>query len=271
MEFLKKHYEKLILSVVLLGLAAVAATLPMKVNSEKQKEEDRKNSLIGAKVQPFPPVDLSTNQTVLDKVKRPIKFDIAGKHNLFNPVPWVEKPGGELVKIQGGNMGISALQVTSIHPLNMVMTLDDVIPTTGANGTNEYKYQVTVIREGAASNAKQGRAMSPGLTAAGIGTLKEVQGPPDNPTALVIELPDRTRVSISKEKRYSRIIGYAADLVCELPPLTKKDAKVGDRIQIGADVYAINSVDTNSVVLRDSRQKQYIKELNPNNPVANLK
>ena len=31
MEFLKKHYEKLILSIVLLGLAAVAVTLPMKV------------------------------------------------------------------------------------------------------------------------------------------------------------------------------------------------------------------------------------------------
>jgi hypothetical protein len=271
MEFLKKHYEKLILSIVLLGLAAVAATLPMKVSAEKQREEDRKQSLIGAKVTPFPPVDLATNQTVLDKVKKPIKFDIAGKHNLFNPVPWVEKQGGELVKIQGGNMGISALQVTAIQPLNLRMSFDEVIPTTGANGTNEYKYQVTVIREGATSNPKSGRAMSVGLTAAGVGTLKEVQGPPDNPAALVIELPDRSRVTISKEKPYTRIIGYAADLVCELPPLTKKGAKVGDRLQIGTDIYAINSVDTNSVVLRDSRQKQYIKELNPNNPVDNLK
>jgi hypothetical protein len=271
MEFLKKHYEKLILSVVLLGLAVVAAGLPMKVNSEKEREEERKRSLKEAKVTPFPPVDLATNQAVLEKVKKPIKFDIAGKHNLFNPVPWVEKPGGELVKIQGGNMGISALQVTAIQPLHMRMTFDEVIPTAGANGTNEYKYQVTVIREGATSGAKQGRAMSLGLSAAGIGTLKEVQGPADNPAALVIELPDRSRVSISKEKPYAKIIGYAADLICELPPLTKKGAKVGDRLQIGAEIYAINSVDTNSVVLRDSRQKQYIKELNPNNPVDNLK
>jgi len=270
MEFLKKHYEKLILSIVLLGLAVVAATLPMKVNSEKQREEDRKNSLIGAKPVPFPPVDLATNQAVLEKVKKPIRFDIAGKHNLFNPVPWVERPNGELVKIQGGNMGISALKVTAINPLNMRISFDEVIPVTGANGTNEYKYQVTVIREGATSNPKSGRAMSVGLPAAGIGTLKEVQGPPDNPAALALELPDRTRVNVSKEKPYSRIIGYAADLVCDLPPINKKNAKVGDRIQIGADIYAVNSVDTNSVVLRDSRQKQYIKELNTNNPVANL-
>src|SRR5437868_10208728 len=98
MEFLKKHYEKLILSVVLLGLAAVAATLPMKVNQEKQREEERKTSLLSPKINPFPPVDLTTNKAVLEKVKTPIHFDIAGKHNLFNPVPWVEKPNGELVK-----------------------------------------------------------------------------------------------------------------------------------------------------------------------------
>ena len=111
--------------------------------------------------------------------------------------------------------------------------------------------------------------MSVGLTAAGIGTLREVQGSPDNPTALVMELPDRTRVTITKDKPYTRIIGYAADLVCELPPVNKKGAKVGDQVQIPPDVYTIYAVDTNTVVLRDRRQKPFIKELNPNNPVAN--
>src|SRR5207253_5552201 len=129
MEFLKKHYEKLILSVVLLGLAAVAATLPMKVNEEKQKEEDRKNSLIGAKVEPLKPVDLTTNQAVLAKVKTPIRFDIAGKHNLFNPVPWVEKQGGELQKLPGGGAaGMAALEVTAVTPLQMIVSFDEVIP-----------------------------------------------------------------------------------------------------------------------------------------------
>src|SRR5258706_7930432 len=157
MEFLKKHYEKLILSVVLLGLAAVAATLPMKVNQERKKGEERKSSLIGAPVKDFPPVDLTTNQTILAKVKSPIKFDVAGKHNLFNPVPWMEKPNGELQKIQAGNVGIGALEVTAINPLRLIISFDETIPTTGANGTNEFKYQVTAIREGAASGGKQGR------------------------------------------------------------------------------------------------------------------
>jgi hypothetical protein len=262
MEFLKKHYEKLILSVVLLGLAAVAATLPMKVNQEKQREEERKTSLLSPKVNPFPPVDLSTNKAILEKVKAPIHFDIAGKHNLFNPVPWVERPNGELVKVQG-NVGIDALQVTAIHPLHMVVSFDEVIPTSGPNNTTEYKYQVTVIREGAAHDAKQSRAMSVGLTAGGIGTLKDLQGAdPANPAGLVLVLPDRTQVTITKDKPFSKIIAYAADLNCSLPPLDKKMAKEGDPLILGTDVYNVRVVDENSVTLQDKRtQKQFTKKV----------
>jgi hypothetical protein len=261
MEFLKKHYEKLILSVVLLGLAAVAATLPMKVNQEKQREEERKTSLLSPKVNPFPPVDLTTNKTILEKVKTPIHFDIAGKHNLFNPVPWVEKPNGELVKIQG-NVGIDALHVTAIHPLHMVVSFDEVVPTTGPNNTTEYKYQVTVIREGAARDAKQSRAMYVGLTAGGIGTLKDIQGPPENPAGLVLVLPDHAQVTVTKEKPYSKVIAYAADLNCTLPALDKKNAKVGDPLILGTDVYNVKVVDESSVTLQDKRtQKQFTKKV----------
>jgi hypothetical protein len=129
-----------------------------------------------------------------------------------------------------------------------------------------------VIREGAASGGKQVRAMSVGLTAGGIGTLRGIQGSPENPAALLMELPDRTRVTVSKEKPYATIIGYAADMVCDLPPVNKKNVKVGDIVQVPPENYRVNAVDTNTVVLRDVKsQKQFIKELNSNNPVANLK
>jgi len=77
-----------------------------------------------------------------------------------------------------------------------------------------------------------------------------------------LELPDRTAVSISKEKPFAKVIGYAADLHCELPPLDKKNAKVGDPIVLGSEVYNVQAIDTNVVVLRDKKtQKQYQKEL----------
>ena len=46
MQFLKAHYEKIILSVVLLGLLAAAALMPMKVSAEREKEEQRKEVLL---------------------------------------------------------------------------------------------------------------------------------------------------------------------------------------------------------------------------------
>ena len=46
MDFLKKHYEKVLLGVVLLGLAVAVAFLPFKIASEKQKLEDMRNRLI---------------------------------------------------------------------------------------------------------------------------------------------------------------------------------------------------------------------------------
>ena len=261
MEFIKKHYEKLILSVVLLGLAVVAATLPMRVSQEKAREDERKSSLIGAAVKPFEPVDLSTNKQVLEKVKTPIKFDIAGKHNLFNPVPWVEHPNGALIKIQG-NAGIEALQVPSITPLHMILSLDEIIPTQSANNTTDYKYQVTRILEGATRNAKAGRALSPGLSDPNIGSLKAVEGPPENPTALVLTLPDRSEVRISKEKPFQKIIGYAADLRSEIPPLDKKAAKVGETIILGSDVYTVRQIDATSVTLQDKKtQKTFLKKI----------
>ena len=265
MEFLKKHFEKLILSVVLLGLAAVAATLPMKVNAEKEKEDLRKQSLIGAAAKPLAPVDLSTNQTVLTKVKSPIKFDIAGRHNLFNPVPWVQRPNGEVIKVQTGNeIGIGALEVTGINELRMVVSLEDVIPTQGAEGKTEYKYQITVIREGASSGGKQSRAMSPGQTAGGVGTLKEVQGPPENPTGLVVVLPDssRTQIVISRDKPFQKVIGYSADLLYPPTNMAKKGVKQNDPILLGTEVYTVSNVEKDTVVFRaKANQKQVVKTI----------
>ncbi|MGV3773072.1 MAG: hypothetical protein ACO1QB_09240, partial [Verrucomicrobiales bacterium] len=60
MEFLKQHYEKIILSVVLLGLAAAAALMPMKVSEEKEKETARKEQLMPSTVKPIDEVDIST-------------------------------------------------------------------------------------------------------------------------------------------------------------------------------------------------------------------
>jgi len=258
MEFLKKHYEKLILSVVLLGLAGAVAALPMKVGQEKEKEEARKQALIGAPVKPYPPVDLSTNKAVLEKVKNPIRFEISGKHNLFNPVPWEKRPNGELVKLKTGNeTGIAALKVAQTHPLQMIVKLDDII----TSDTNNIKYTVTVIRE-TDKNPKNSRALARGA-ASSFGSIKDVQGPPDNPTALIFMLPDGEEVKISKEKPFTKIIGYSADLTYPLTNWARKDARVNDVLPpLGNEVYKIVAIDKDKVIFSaNSNKKQTTKNV----------
>jgi hypothetical protein len=257
MEFLKKHYEKLILSVVLLGLAAAVAALPMKVSQEKQKEEDRKQALINPAVKPYPPVDLTTNQNVLTKVKTPITFEISGKHNLFNPVPWEKRPNAELFKIKTGNeSGIGALKVVGTRPLQMIVKLDDV---SGKDAT-DLKYIITVIRE-TDKTPKNTRALSKGTPTA-IGMVKDVVGPPEAPTEIIFTAPGGKQISISKEKPYTEVIGYAADLLYPPTGWTKPNARKDEEILVANDKYKIVAIDKDTVIFSaNSNKKQTTKKV----------
>lgn len=257
MDFVKKHYEKIILSLVLLGLAAVAAMLPMKVNEEKQREETRKSSLINPTVKPYPPIDLSTNIAILEKVKTPIKFDIAGKHNLFNPVLWKKRPDGSLIKVQTGNeIGVGAAVVTKIEPLHQIVQYDDV----SVSGTS-VKYQISVIREGE-RNPRAARTLGVGQVSPLL-TIREVKGPPENPTEVMVILPGESQpVAISKEKPHRKIIGYQATV--DYPPtgLVGKVLKKGDSLPLGEETYNIVAITPDTVIFSaKSNQKQTPKRI----------
>jgi hypothetical protein len=250
MEFLKKHYEKIILSVVLLGLAVVAAYLPIQVNQEKEKEQARKDQLINPRIEPLKPVDLSTNEAVLVKVKTPIHFDIAGRHNLFNPVPWVQKPNGELLKVKlGTEVGISALEVTAINPLQMIINYEAVLGQ-GA----EAKYQITVIKE-TEKSPKNSRAFTIGIPN-NLGVLKEIKGPPEAPTELVfIPAGENEPVVFSKDKPFSKVIGYAADIRYPVGNWMRKNIRKGDVIPIGNDQYIVFAIDEEKVIFSNKANK----------------
>jgi len=265
MEFLKKHYEKIILSVVLLGLAGVAAYLPIRVNAEKQREEERKQNLIGAPAKPFPPVDLTTNEAVLVKVKTPIKFDISGRHNLFNPVQWVKRPNGELIKVQTGDeIGIGALQVTAITPLNMTITFDGIAgDPTQLKDPKDLKYQITVTRETMSSGGKSVRAFTVGQPN-NLGTLKEIIGPADNPTGVkFLPLGETEVLTITRDKPYSRVIGYSADVFYSPDKIARKGMRKGDAFAIPAnDLYTIVNIEKDTVVFQaKSNQKNTPKTI----------
>ena len=74
MDFVKKHYEKVLLGLVLLALTVAVGLLPLKIASERQDLDDMRSKLLHRPVKELPPVDLSRDEATLQRVQLPVKL-----------------------------------------------------------------------------------------------------------------------------------------------------------------------------------------------------
>lgn len=254
MQFLKDHYEKVILSVVLLGLLAAAALMPMKVSEERENEERRKDVLLPKAVKPMNPVDLTNNVQSVARVEEPKRVMLAGQHNVFNPVRWQRNPDGSIYRAQDAGPG--ALQIMDIRPLHLRVEFDQV-----TGNPEEPRYRLLVLNE-----VQRGNRPTP--RDAGVGDknnmfmIEKVIGEPTNPDALEVLLAgDRETVRITKQEPFQRIIGHTADIK---HPLEKKEwtnQKVRDELTFGGETYNIVAITPTEVVLSaKSNKKQTVLE-----------
>jgi len=257
MRFVKAHYEKVILRIVLLGLAALAALMPVRVAQERERQAQREGEITNPKVKEYQPLDLTTNAAVLARLEQPPAVKLAGEHNLFNPVTWQKRPDGGLVKMT--DTGPNAVEVQEIRPLRLMLAFDSVEGT-----PQEVQYQLSFLNE-----AQHAGKPTPRIAAVkqknNMFTIEEVIGETNNPTALkVLIAGDRDPVTIAPGKPYERTIGYTADL--KYPPAQKlwKNQKVKDELPIGGETYNIVAITQNEVVLSaKSNKKQTILEYKP--------
>jgi hypothetical protein len=244
MEFLKRHYEKIILSLVLIGLAVVAVKLPMAISQAKDELENPTGPTPKAK--PATPFDLAPLENALVSLTNPPHAVLSGENNLFDPVIWKMKADGEFIKIT--KEGPAALTITKITPLFTVIAYDG--PSSGASGV----YNMLVQRNSEKKPKEYARINA--KPPSGLYIVREAKGPPDNPTDLVLELPEtKETVSISKNKPYQRIDGYSADLKYPAAdPMTKK--RVGEIIKLDGEAYKIIEITENAVRVESSTAKQ---------------
>src|SRR3954470_14173877 len=98
MQFLKNHYEKILLSLVLLGLAGAAVWLPFAIDQAKKDLAVLTTTLPPKKEIKSP--NLVTNIAVLEKFKNPSTLELGSPHLVFNPVIWKQSMAdGKLTKI----------------------------------------------------------------------------------------------------------------------------------------------------------------------------
>jgi len=250
MDFLKKHYEKVILSVVLLGLAGAAALLPLRIQSNQEKITIAKNGPAKGD-SPYTPENLTNSLWLLAQAKNPPVLDLGSPHYLFNPVLWKQLPNGERVKIEDPDqLGPKSLVISNVTPLYLRLEFK------GAEGTAEKRlYRVIIIREGA--QAKSQRTPVPRLVTLNsrvenLFTAREVVGPEDNPTALVVFLADSNeRVELQKDQEFKHPVGFGADLKYKPDDKLFPGKRVKDTIEFAGKKYNIVAITENEVTVAD--------------------
>jgi len=270
MEFIKRNYEKVILSLVLLGLVGVLAFMPVLIILDQKKMADLRTAYIPRKVEPLPPQDLSRQEAVLDRLKSSNKLDFSTTNKLFNPVQWKRQKDNTLVKQE--NFGPQAAVVTKITPLYFIITLDSVTATQIGTNETSMHYALTIEDQSAAipgQRRKRPHLASKGemvpdknVTGKNEGfTLVAVKGPPENPDQLVLKMADTGATNtLSKSQPFRRVEAYSADLKYdrEKPAYTGTGLRVGDHLTFAGDDYNIIAIEKNEVkLLAQSNQKKY--------------
>ncbi len=248
MDFIKKNWEKVLLGVVLIGLAVAVAFLPLKISNEKQTLADTREQILNPKVKPLEPVNLAEAEALLKRSSAPLALDFSTGHRLFNPVLWQKTPDGGKLKVQSGKeIGPDALVITKTIPLYTTLSLESVI--TNDSG---FRYLIGLERQAADKPADRRKITLPVSkdTKAPQFSLAGVKEVPGSLPEVILELVDSgERVTISKTAPYKRIDGYLAELKY-LPenrtwPARRKD----DKLTFGGADYNIVAISESEVVV----------------------
>lgn len=255
MQFLKKHYEKILLGIVLAGLIGVLVFMLFYIAADKQAMEENVNSLINPPVKPLPALDLSTNTAAMDRLQAPLALDFETGNKVFNPFEWQKAQDGRLIK-KATSTGPQVAVVTNIVPLYLVLSLDSV-------ATNELgsRYVIGVEKQAAptaAKRRKQQRFISAGEKPNDTFALLEVKGAAENPDALIFKLLDTGETAtVTRDKPFRRVDSYMADFRYDPEKKVFRARRNGDKVSFGGGDYLVFEVNQNEVVLTDqSNQKK---------------
>lgn len=250
MDFLKKHYEKALLGLVLLGLAVAVVYMLIEIPNEKGylKETTIKRSVLNNK--PLPAPEVERFNATFSRAEKPVPPKYSGPHNLFNPVAWKKTPDGQLRKAQDAGDVAGAVSITKLNPLYTTISYEPPGGGEAAPGLDG-KFLVSIQRDAdlkPGNRAKRSRYVSMAERKTEFFTLSEVKGVPGKPE-LTLELADTgEKVKITAEQPYQRVDGHSADLRYDPEKKTWTAKRVGDKLVFAQDeftVAVINLVATN--------------------------
>jgi len=208
MEFLKKHYEKIILSVVLLVVAAAAFWLTQTVSQVQESLEQQLQTRVRGNKKQLQPVDLTNALAAVQQISKPVVLDLSGEHNVFNPIRWIRGADGVPKPDPRRDLN-TALKLLITRPLNLSITY---LSPTGIGDPYRYEFR---IEQQHAKKLSDRRPVTLSLTEGtknNFFRLHEVHGAKDTSGEVVIELVSGDRVTLAKDKPFEKVMGYQADV-----------------------------------------------------------
>jgi hypothetical protein len=257
MDFLKRHYEKILLGLVLAGLIGVLVFMLFYIASDREEMDQKREGLIHPRVTALTDLNLTVQSNAMVRMESAYLLDFETGNKLFNPLVWKKTPDGRIFPLKTGNeTGLKAVVVTNIAPLFLILSLDKV-------ETNEFgvRYTVGVEKQSASTVAKrrkQSRFISVGDKPNDFFSLKEVKPAPDNPGTLVLKLvDDGEEVSIALGMPFRRVEAYTADFRYDPEKKVFRGRRIGDKVSFNGTDYLVVEVNQNELILADqSNQKK---------------
>lgn len=247
----QQHYEKMVLCLVLAGLAGAVLYLYYASQKEDETIAEFEKDIERRKENPVKPADMAHFNAVMQMAQSPPQLDFGGAHNLFNPVRWQRNmKDGQMIKSIKGTE-IDNIVVSAIRPLNFTIAFDRVAGP---------GYWITITNEVAATPSQRriSQYFTTGSTNTKVIILREVKGPPEEPTEWVLEFKETgERISITREKPFVRAEAYEADLKSKIEPKTYTKQRAGMPVRFQGEDYKIFAINQNEVILLAPNDKKY--------------
>lgn len=266
MDFLKKHYEKLLLGVMLVGLIGVLVFMLFYIAADKTEMAQKGNNYTAPRARGLTNLDMTLLEGTSARVQSLYNLDLESSNKLLNPMEWQREPDGTV--IEANRTGLGMVDVTNITPLYTIVSLDSVI-------TNELgvRYLIKVERQAASQPAKRRLVphyVSKGEKANADFALVAVKGPEDNPDSLSVRMVDSgEEVTIAPNKPFRRVDGYMADFNYDPERRVFHGRRTGDHVAFGGQDYAVVDITKDEVVLQDqSNQKKNSLPLKSSLPIV---
>jgi hypothetical protein len=264
MDLIKKHYEKILLGVMLAGLIGLLVFMLFYIGSQTSEMARMREELVNPQVRALTNLDMTLEDGATARLKAPYNLDLETTNKLFNSLEWQRDLNGVL--ITGKKTGAQMATVTNITALYFIATLESVVTNEAA--TN---YVIRVERQAAATSGKR----QPARRYVSFNDLNHkpndifglvgVKGSPENPDSLTLKLVDNQQeVTVSKSHPYERVDGYAVDFRYDPERKAFRGKRVGDRVSFGGADYTVVEINQNEMILMDqSNQKKTSLPFNP--------